>query len=644
MSTVDAKMSTLGDHAKIDHLLKEKPAGVGKITTLAEAKKHDSRLARVKPVRLQWNDITFRVEDHVILQNLNGDVRPGEVCAMMGPSGSGKTTLMDFIAGRIENRSNRELRGEILLNGKRAVGKNKFKRHGVYVAQEESLIGTLTVRETLYFTAKLTMGGKTRQQINDAVEDLVKHLGLAYSADTIVGTVFQKGLSGGQKRRLSVALELLRQPSLLVLDEPTSGLDAASAFSEIEFLKGLASLGHTIIVSIHQPSSEIWALFDKVGFMTGGKAVYFGKAGQDILDYFETAGYPCPTFTNPADHVIKIINRDFPGNKADDVDDLIAKFAQHEAKLHVEKKEAEHNEVREGEEAKVETDTVSGSEKEEYFSGEMERPNWLSRFLALTHRNFLEVTRDPGIYGVRLAMYTMLALLIGLMWLNLGDQKDFSSITSRTSLLFYVAAFMVFMSVAVLPFFIWQRDVFLRERSNRAHGISEYVLAKWVVSIPGIFLLALFTTLLVVLLAGLNGFGVYLADLFLSLMVAEAFMAVMASIVPHYIIGIALAAGVYGFFMLCEGFFIIYSDIPPWFIWGYYIAFHTYSFRVFMHNEFDPIDSFDSQQFPTGESVLKFYDMDNVNVGQDLGILVAFMVFFQLLFAWILWAFHTGKR
>mmetsp|Transcript_13847 Transcript_13847/g.19217 ORF Transcript_13847/g.19217 Transcript_13847/m.19217 type:complete len:122 (-) Transcript_13847:275-640(-) len=121
-------------------------------------------------------------------------------------------------------------------------------------------------------------------------------------------------------------------------------------------------------------------------------------------------------------------------------------------------------------------------------------------------------------------------------------------------------------------------------------------------------------------------------------------MSVIAVLVPHYIVGIALGAGIFGFFMLCQGFFIMHDDIPDWFIWGYYIAFHTYSFRVFMYNEFDSVDSFDSELFPTGQSVLHFYSMEDVDIGRDLGILVAYVVFFRLLFMFILWRYHTGKR
>ncbi len=159
----------------------------------------------------------------------------------------------------------------------------------------------------------------------------------------------------------------------------------------------------------------------------------------------------------------------------------------------------------------------------------------------------------------------------------------FQSISARSGILFYVAAFMIFMSVAVLPFFVMQRSVFIRERCNHAYGVTEFVISKFVTSLPGILLIAVIASLLVVFPAKLNGFWIFLSSLFLSLLFAEAFMAFIAAIVPHYIVGIALSAGLFGFFMLCEGFLIVKNDIPGYLIWGYYIAPHTYSFQLFMY-------------------------------------------------------------
>jgi hypothetical protein len=200
------------------------------------------------------------------------------------------------------------------------------------------------------------------------------------------------------------------------------------------------------------------------------------------------------------------------------------------------------------------------------------------------------------------------------------------------------------MSVAVIPFYVLQRAVFTRERCNGAYGVPEYVLSKFVTSLPGIAALALIASALIVFPVRLHGFGIYFMILFFSLLWAEAFMALMAALVPHYIVGIALAAGVFGFFMLCEGFFIVKSKIPGYLIWGYYLAPHTYTFRMFMHNEFDSAGEFNSRVFPSGTSVLEFYDMTNVNILYDTLILILFAVGLQTFFGSALYFLHTGRR
>lgn len=176
------------------------------------------------------------------------------------------------------------------------------------------------------------------------------------------------------------------------------------------------------------------------------------------------------------------------------------------------------------------------------------------------------------------------------------------------------------------------------------YGVAEYVLAKFVTSIPGIILLAVVSSLIIVLPCKLNGLLVYMLDLFLSLLGAEAFMCLMAAVVPHYIIGIALAAGVFGFFMLCEGFFKLKDDIPDYLIWGYHMAPHTYSFRVFMHNEFSSINKLNSMLYKDGPAVLDFYGMGDVDVRSDLLVLLLIALGIQVLFACALHFLHTGKR
>jgi ABC-type multidrug transport system permease subunit len=197
----------------------------------------------------------------------------------------------------------------------------------------------------------------------------------------------------------------------------------------------------------------------------------------------------------------------------------------------------------------------------------------------------------------------------------------------------------VFMSVAVLPFFIEQRAVFARERANSSLSVVSYVCANFLATLPGIFLIAVMSTALVVLLAGLNAFEYFLLNLFLSLVVAESMMHVIGSAVPHYIIGIALGAGVFGMFMLCEGFMVPFADMPVYWKWGYYIAFHTYSFESFMYEHFSQEGTEEAWE------LLRSYGMDKVNVTKDMIILAGYSVVLQILVIGVLYLrFNRHRR
>jgi len=457
----------------------------------------------------------------------------------------------------------------------------------------------------------------------EAVETLIEVMGLQSCANTKIGNVFLKGVSGGQMRRVSIAEQLITNPDLLLLDEPTSGLDSSSAFALISHLKHLAQdQGKGILATIHQPSSQIWACFDKVCFMTEGKVMYFGPT-QDVISHFErVADQMCPANTNPADFVLAFTNKDFEGHA--DIDKLADTWMSC-----VEERMAQRV---------LKVVNHSSSSCTPHSAG------FTTRLCALLSRDFKELVRDPGVIYIRLFMYSMLSLLIGLMFFDLGNEHDDAAVMARTGVLFYLAAFMVFMSIAALPFFMLQREIFVKERCNGSYGVFEYVLSKWVVSVPGLALLALCSSLITVFMCGLNGFGTYLLDLFLSLLFAEGFMYTMAAIVPHYIIGMALGAGIFGFFMLCQGFLKIKSEIPDYLIWGHYMAPHTYTFRVFMYNEFRDIGALSSGIYGTGNDVLKFYDMEDTDVTTDLVVIAGFALLFQFFFGTALFYLHNGKR
>ena len=210
----------------------------------------------------------------VIINNLSLSVKRGEILAIMGPSGSGKTTLLDFLTSNL--RSNLNYQGTLQSKG--------FVK---YVSQEDFLHGFYTVRQYLDHYITLNYGNVPQKSRDSIISEIAESTGLTSALDTKVDDVFFKGLSGGQKRRLSIALELVSRPDILILDEPTSGLDSVSAYNILQVLKKLTEDNICVICTIHQPSSQIWAMLDKVLLLSDGHVCYFGDT-QGAEDFFDS--------------------------------------------------------------------------------------------------------------------------------------------------------------------------------------------------------------------------------------------------------------------------------------------------------------------------------------------------------------------
>ncbi|KAH9123665.1 hypothetical protein AeMF1_005419, partial [Aphanomyces euteiches] len=553
-----------------------------------------------------WYDLSFAVvrnkQARPILTNAIGRCAPGELTAILGPSGSGKTTLLDILADR---RASGFISGKVTVNGKRR-DSTTFRLMASYVAQDDSLFGSFSVLETLRYAAQLSVASivssfETEQRVQAAIDDM----GLRSCQDTLVGDIFRKGLSGGQRRRLSIAIELLKQPTILLLDEPTSGLDSASTYNVVKYIKKLCSQNRTVVATIHQPSSIVYHMFSNIMILAKGQTVFFGPP-TSALSHFANLGHRLPPFTNPGEFYLQLVNTDFDGHH--DVDELIASYASSAAAAQV------------YEQINQDRSDLRMFEFPMDYMREL-RPSAWRQMTMLMHRNSLNNIRNPGVYGIRLAMYIMLSLMVATVYIYTNKQiRD----EDRAALLFYVQAFLVFMSVAVLPFFIEQRSVFNRERANNSLNVTSFVVANFLAALPGIFLIAVVATAIVVGLAGLESFWYFLLNMFLSLVVAESLMHVLGALVPHYIIGIALGAGIYGMFMLVEGFMVPFNSIPAGWQWVSYVAFHSYSFKSFMYEQF--------HANPDSAAILKKFGCQDVNVDQNMLILVGYAALLQLIF------------
>lgn len=224
---------------------------------------------------------------------------------MLGPSGSGKTTLLTALAGRLTGK----LSGSVVYNGHPL--SSSMRRNIGFVSQDDVFYPHLTVFETLTYAAMLKLPKSlTREEKIEQVEMIIVELGLSRCRNSPIGgsAALFRGISGGERKRVSIGQEMLLKPSLLLLDEPTSGLDSTTAQCIVGMLQSLAHGGRTVVTTIHQPSSRLYWMFDKVVVLSDGYPIFTGQAGG-VMGYLESIGFvPAFNFMNPADFLLDLAN------------------------------------------------------------------------------------------------------------------------------------------------------------------------------------------------------------------------------------------------------------------------------------------------------------------------------------------------
>ncbi|KAK3302445.1 uncharacterized protein B0T15DRAFT_487574 [Chaetomium strumarium] len=536
-----------------------------------------------------------------------------EMLALMGPSGSGKTTLLNFLASRPNNTgssssSSSSTSGTVLLNGS-AASRGSLRAVSRFVEQEDALVGALTVRETLTFASRLSFSfaGCTTSSSSSSsrervarIEELLEAFGLREQADTLVGTPLRKGISGGQKRRVGVASQLVTGAKVLFLDEPTSGLDSVAGWEVL-----------IVVASIHQPSTATFNLFDKLLLMSHGKTHYFGPVAG-VPAHYESLGYAMPMHVNPAEFLLEMVNTDFAADRQAAMQRL-AEMQDAWARSTRAKQLA-------GSLAVVEEGKGSGAVE---LDAAERRPGLPSLVLTLLHRSFVKSRRDVVVYGIRLAMYT-------------GDGS----------------AFMSFMAVAYCPAYLEDYLQYIKEKRNGLYGSTAMLLSNFLIGIPYLFIFALVFSSISYWLSNFQptaqAFFTFVLWAFLDLLAAESLVVLMTSICPSFVISLALVAFANGLWMSVNGFMV-----PPTVLNVFYkYAFHfwdyqKYVFENMMVNEFGgrvyscgngcqcmwQTDLAD-QCLIRGQGVLDQYGYKPGYMGKDVGIMVGIIVGYRLA-AWL---------
>ncbi|KAH7305961.1 ABC-2 type transporter-domain-containing protein [Stachybotrys elegans] len=437
--------------------------------SLTETANGDAGLVRNTSV-FTWKDLSYTVKtpdgDRTLLNNVQGWVKPGTLGALMGASGAGKTTLLDVLAQR---KTEGTVRGSIMVDGRPLPV--SFQRSAGYCEQLDVHEPYATVREALEFSALLRQSRDTpREEKLKYVDTIIDLLELHDIADTLIGQV-GAGLSIEQRKRVTIGVELVSKPSILIfLDEPTSGLDGQSAYNTVRFLRKLASVGQAVLVTIHQPSAQLFAQFDTLLLLAkGGRTVYFGDIGeqaQTIKDYFGHHGAPCPDNTNPAEHMIDVVS---------------GVLSQGRDWAEVWESSPEHKAI--SQELDRIIDDAAAKPPATQDDGHEFATSMMEQIKLVTHRMNVSLYRNTDYINNKLILHIVSALFIGFTFWDIGN-----SVADLQLRLFAIFNF-IFVAPGVIaqlqPLFIQRRDIFeTREKKSKMYSWVAFVTALIVSEVP----------------------------------------------------------------------------------------------------------------------------------------------------------------
>ena len=547
-------------------------------------------MSMVTPINLVFENLTYTVIDEVesknqkkeiqktILNDLTGYFLHNKLTAIMGPSGAGKTSLLEVISGQSKSGT---VTGKLYLNGN-SVEIQKIKEISGFVFQDDVILKTMTVKEALYMSALLRLPKEiSNEEKMQRVENMIKLLHLEKCQDTIVGDSLTKGISGGERKRLSVGMEIIMNPSIIFLDEPTSGLDTFTAYSLIKNLKDLTGNGRTVVATIHQPSSEILGLFDNLILLNQGKIIYQGEV-KNLVNYFSQIGYQCPEYSNPSDYIfMNIFNSSMDRENNIDLNE-------------------KHNQI-------VEKYKSTGMEGEiikkcdELNASTMEISESNKRYIAefglqlkfLLKRQFKNIIRDKTILKVKFGQSIGMGLIVGLTFLNIPGRGNNPQvqIQDRNGSLFISCLSQILLPVlGTLAIFSIERPVIMREINSGYYNILPYYLSKMIIEIPMQLIITLITMTIIYWLClfqkKFTKYITFIGIVELGSLCGLSIGISIATAAKNINVALSFAPFILIPLILFSGLLINSGEIPPYFIWIQYLSPIKYMYQEVYKNEF----------------------------------------------------------
>lgn len=524
-------------------------------------------LPKAESIDIEFSNVTydtkecFRSPSKRILKGVSGTFKSGELTAIMGPSGAGKSTLLNILTGFVRDN----WKGQIDYIG--SEGKHTWKQYrkqSCYIQQDDKLHPLFTVMEAMWIAIDLKIGSNISRKAKEIlIDDVLDNLDLSKTKETRCGQ-----LSGGQKKRLSIALELIDNPPVMFLDEPTTGLDALSSYQCIRLLRSLAKAGRTIVCTIHQPSAAIYEMFDSVYLLADGRRVYAG-ASKNTIDYFATIGLHCPKYHNPADYMIEVVSNEY-GHYNDQLVQLCDSNDRHWG----------------SDEPQIIREYVPrNSENERKAMVLIAPPSEMEKFFILLHRCTVQMLRDWTVTHLKLVLHLLVGILLGLLYTDSG--KNGSKSVNNVGYLMVSSVYLCYTSAmpAVLKF-PSEFPMLKKERFNNWYQLRTYYIASLITNMPLQALSALFYSSPSYFLShqpmDTNRFLMFLAVAVLTAMIAESFGLLIGTLC-NPVNGTFIAAIITCAMLAMTGFLALYNHMSVVLVHISYLSYLKYSVHALVH-------------------------------------------------------------
>ncbi|CAG5134414.1 unnamed protein product, partial [Candidula unifasciata] len=485
--------------------------------------------------------------------------------------------LLDILACRKDPTG---VSGQLLLDGKPVP--DNFKCMVGYVVQDDIVVGTLSVRENFHFSAALRLPNTvSSSQRKDRVNN--------------VGNEFIRGVSGGERKRCNIGMELIISPPVLFLDEPTTGLDASTANTVLLFLKRLSQKGRTIIFSIHQPRYSIYSLFDHLVLLSSGYTIYDGPA-PEALDFFASQGFQCEEHNNPPDFFLDVINGDVSVFSIDSMPEITVEVdvgpavSRQDRLVEGFKQSDWHKRVLEEAEAIYTQFEAQGGEKGERHEAVQYATSFGHQVCVVANRTMKDIIRHPQASLFTIGTSLVFAGITDAIYWDL-EEDPVSGFKDRGGVLFFLIIIQLFFNLTALEVFIKERKIFMHENVSGFYRVSVYFLVKVIFDIlplrtVPILLMSSTIYFAVGLNPGADHFFMFVFSLLCTTLAAAGLCFFLSATVRVFAVAQLLLATGYIFMMLFGGFLINPDSIGPWLNWVQYINLFKYSLSALYINEF----------------------------------------------------------